>query len=594
MKKTAFQQLVECFRNSADTDEAAYERSLQLIAWAHLSARLAIPAEYSLTVAQSVDDNRLHDVLNRLANISDLHRDAFETLARARLEPSLRGAMALCAKFLIQGLLGDHSMVSDEMSGSGHRPSFGVAPRLADFFVALALQGNPKTAYVAWDQAGQLTERIISQDDVAVHCDIPVRAPMTSLLALISGKSLGIGYGDPIRSPVAVQDGRLTRFDVALASPPIGQRYDDDVVRQDLFGRFQSQASLGRNPSGTVLWIRHLLAVATDRVVVMVPNSMLFRTFAEGQLRRELIENGQVETVIALPSGLHRNTMLATSILVLRPRGGCEHVRFVNVAEPPEVSRSAKRSRVDLPTVAELLSLVNGQGRQAESIDVAIAEIRAAEYQLQPSRYLASESLANAEKALACMRRVALGEIVETIRPVVSRPGNGRSIDVREVSIADVGRGPFIGEPEKIVALDHDSRGRVAHQCLKPFDIVLTIKGTVGRVGLVPLSAGSDDRPWIVGQSSIALRITDRNQLDPRVLFTFLRSDIGQQLMMATVAGAAIQLIQVRELTVLAVPIPPKDQAQRIIDRFNKEASLQAEIDRLTKEQALLATAPWA
>jgi type I restriction enzyme M protein len=238
--------------------------------------------------------------------------------------------------------------------------------------------------------------------------------------------------------------------------------------------------------------------------------------------------------------------------------------------------------------------MIDGAERSGITKDVLLGEIRDAGYQLQPGRYVVSIDQLNAEKALAGMYRVALGDLVETIRPVVYKATEGPTIEVREVSIGDLKQGVFINNPDKLVEVDASLDDKIARQALKPFDIIVTIKGTVGRVGLVPDTAATSGSPWVLGQSSIALRIKDRSKLDPRVLFTFLRSDLGQELLKGIVSGAAIPLIQLRELLALAVPVPAQEVAEGFIDNFDRQARIQAEIDRLVQEQTQLSAALWA
>lgn len=593
MSKKALLQLMECFRGSPEPTWVACERSLQLIAWARLSATGSVPLAESLEAAASANDAALRDILRTLATHSDLHRDAFETLAATRIESSIRQAISLCVQFLKQGVLGSDLLVADDAVELAQGSDGYMAPGLAELLIGLGDAAKPETAYVAWYSAAQLIDRGLRAFP-RLHCDVPARSAFPSLLALIAGGELTLAYCDPIRSPAAVRGGRLQQFDVAIAVPPIGMRYETAVVRQDLFGRFPGWLSQGKSPSSSVLWIKHLLATATKRVVVGVPNSVLFGTFSESHLRRDLIEAGQVEAVIALPPGLIYRTNIPLSVLVLRPAGGCAKVRFVNAHESRFARKSDKGTRTDLADVPGLLALQGGDQSPGLSRDVPIHEIRDDRYQLQPGRYVTSVDQQRAEKALAGMHRVPLGEMVETVRPVTYKTYDGPVLNVREVSISDLKSGAFIGEPEKTVEVAAELEDKVERQSLKPLDIIVTIKGTVGRVGLVPSTAESGETPWVLGQSSIALRVTDKSPLDPRVLFTFLRSELGQEILKGIVSGAAIPLIQLRELLALAVPVPSPEEAQRFIDAFERQAAIQADLDRLTKEQAQLSAALWA
>src|SRR5204863_15227 len=86
-------------------------------------------------------------------------------------------------------------------------------------------------------------------------------------------------------------------FDVVLANPPIGTRTSRENWRYKHFA-FPTNESAG-------LFIQHALSQLKPqgRAIVAVPDGFLFRSGPERELRRYLIEQGQVEAVIGLPPG---------------------------------------------------------------------------------------------------------------------------------------------------------------------------------------------------------------------------------------------------------------------------------------------------
>ena len=139
-----------------------------------------------------------------------------------------------------------------------------------------------------------------------------------------------------------------------------------------------------------------------------------------------------------------------------------------------------------------------------------------------------------------------------------------------------------------------DPKARADAQVLCPNDIVLIVKGSVGKVGIV----SGDDEPeeacaWIAGQSAIVLRVREGSRIDPRALFMQLRSPLGQQLLKGIVSGATIPLIQLKELRKLPVILPDAVTQQRAIDALEAEAVLARQIHQLREEQAFQASSLW-
>jgi type I restriction enzyme M protein len=131
-------------------------------------------------------------------------------------------------------------------------------------------------------------------------------------------------------------------------------------------------------------------------------------------------------------------------------------------------------------------------------------------------------------------------------------------------------------------------------QYLMPYDIVLIVKGSVGKLGIVP---GDVPPPgpggWVAGVSAIVLR-ADRKDIEPRALALQLRSPLGQALLRSIVSGGTtIQMINLHELTRLAVWLPPLAEAREAAQALEEEARIQLEINMLSRRQGEVAAGLW-
>ena len=136
-------------------------------------------------------------------------------------------------------------------------------------------------------------------------------------------------------------------FDVVLANPPIGVKISRDPKRCQHF-------AIATNDSAG-LFIQHALSQLkpNGRAVIAVPEGFLFRGGAERELRRYLVERGQVEAVIGLPAGAFAPyTNVKGSLLVLNQQGGVSRVRMVDAAtqfEQPSSSQGTHHSQCHCP-----------------------------------------------------------------------------------------------------------------------------------------------------------------------------------------------------------------------------------------------------
>src|SRR5690606_20789758 len=126
-------------------------------------------------------------------------------------------------------------------------------PSLYDLMIALAGIEPTQTVYIPWESSGQLATRVArSGARVWVESQMPVLPAQA--LTLTDCPNWELRVAEPISAPVALEKGRLVRFDTAVCHPPMGLRYSHDIAESDLFDRF-----VEKTPVGNVLQIRHLL-----------------------------------------------------------------------------------------------------------------------------------------------------------------------------------------------------------------------------------------------------------------------------------------------------------------------------------------------
>jgi len=118
----------------------------------------------------------------------------------------------------------------------------------------------------------------------------------------------------------------LDGFDVALANPPFAGRLDKDRIVDDV--------KVGTSTATELLFLKYMLGQLKEggRCGVIVPEGVLFgSTGAHKELRRQLIDNNRVETVLSLPGGVFQPySGVKTSVLLFTKGGSTEHVLFLN------------------------------------------------------------------------------------------------------------------------------------------------------------------------------------------------------------------------------------------------------------------------
>lgn len=128
---------------------------------------------------------------------------------------------------------------------------------------------------------------------------------------------------------------------------------------------------------------------------------------------------------------------------------------------------------------------------------------------------------------------------------------------------------------------------------IKTDDILMTFKGVVGKAGIAGDIPPPGQSGWVAGQSLVLLRSRLPDQYPPKALLIFLRSAIGQGLLNQAAVGASIPSIQLSTLKNIEIPVPPLQTMHAMVQAFDNEARIQAEIESLSLQQAELTKAFW-
>ncbi|MED5433185.1 MAG: class I SAM-dependent DNA methyltransferase [Pseudomonadota bacterium] len=117
-------------------------------------------------------------------------------------------------------------------------------------------------------------------------------------------------------------------FDIILANPPFKGSLDETNTNPDVLGLVKTKKT-------ELLFVAHILRALKlgGRAAVIVPDGVLFGSSkAHQQLRKELIENNQLEGIVSLPSGVFKPYAgVSTAILLFTKGGATERVWFYNL-----------------------------------------------------------------------------------------------------------------------------------------------------------------------------------------------------------------------------------------------------------------------
>ena len=139
-------------------------------------------------------------------------------------------------------------------------------------------------------------------------------------MLLHSIRDADLRNNDTLTDPEHVRDGELMRFDRVITNPPFSQSYD--IASLTHTERFL-YGYAPESKKADLMFLQHMLAVlkADGIVATVMPHGVLFRGDTEGDIRRAIIEDDLLDTVIGLGPKLFYNTGISASVLILRAKG---------------------------------------------------------------------------------------------------------------------------------------------------------------------------------------------------------------------------------------------------------------------------------
>ncbi|PWB43123.1 MAG: hypothetical protein C3F19_03465 [Rhodocyclales bacterium] len=414
---------------------------------------------------------------------------------------------------------------------------------MCDAIISL-LQAPPgSVVWIPFDGTGQLTIRALRQG-LKVVLDGPSQNRWSvltiKLLAVIAGKVVELSTDAGIRSGDTQDVDRS--FDYLIACPPIGlklqpgagwRRWEgselgltgSEAIYKRMAGQNYVQLDRAEPWAMAALWPR-----VKFRAVFMTGLNLLFAKGQEQRLREFLVLGLQQPSVVAtLPPKLLHHAGIPIALTVFDRTRTARSVRLVDSSSMTIESKSTMRFSRQLDSTELVRTIQSQEDVVSVAKTVSLDEVAAQECNLMPVRYL---------KALAAgdLDRVALGDLVEVVirAPVVSK--DATAIEVQEVGIADLDRwrelhGPFVKSTTV--------QAKKLPECsLQPGDIIVSIKGTIGKIGLIGVGATQSDSV-VCGQSVVAIR-PKHSGIGTVALYLYLRSEDFRGQLDAFRVGAAV------------------------------------------------------
>ncbi len=203
----------------------------------------------------------------------------------------------------------------------------------------------------------------------------------------INYNKFNIARGDTLTDPKYWDD---EPFDAIVSNPPYSIKWEgksNPLLIND--ERFAPAGILAPESKADLAFTMHMLSWLSSKgtaAIVEFPG-VLYRGGAEGKIRKYLIDNNFVDTVIQLPSDLFFGTSIATCILVLKKNKTDNSVLFVDASK--EFVRNTNKNKLSNENIDNILSLLKNRFYvENKAILVPNEEIADNNYNISVNSYL--------------------------------------------------------------------------------------------------------------------------------------------------------------------------------------------------------------
>lgn len=220
-------------------------------------------------------------------------------------------------------------------------------------------------------------------------------ARMNMLLHGVRDTEFEIFHGDTLLNewPLLREENpaKKIEFDAVVANPPFSYRWEPTEELAEDF-RFKGYGLAPKSAADLAFLLHgfHFLHREGTMAIIM-PHGVLFRGNAEAKIRKKLLEDNHIDTIIGLPANLFYSTGIPVCILVLKKCKKYDDVLFINAAEHYQ---KGKRQNVLLPEHVDKI-VETYQHRREElhySRRVSLEKIQQNDFNLNITRYVSTAS----------------------------------------------------------------------------------------------------------------------------------------------------------------------------------------------------------
>ncbi|WP_404467325.1 type I restriction-modification system subunit M [Planococcus rifietoensis] len=211
-------------------------------------------------------------------------------------------------------------------------------------------------------------------------------AKMNLILHGVDKEDMRLSNGDTLNKDWPTDEPYT--FDSVLMNPPYSAKWsaDDTFLDDSRFNRFGKLAPKSKADFAFLLHgLYHLKDSGT--MAIVLPHGVLFRGGAEGVIRKKLLEDGNVDTIIGMPGNLFFGTSIPTTVIILKKNRETRDVLFIDGSN--DFIKGKNQNKLSTENIDKVVETYrNRENIKKYSYIASFEEIKENDFNLNIPRYV--------------------------------------------------------------------------------------------------------------------------------------------------------------------------------------------------------------
>ena len=295
----------------------------------------------------------------------------------------------------------------------------------------------------------------------------------------------------------------------------------------------------------------------TGKVISIMPGSSLWEKSAAGlQLKTWLVENGYIESIIALPEKLLFSTMISVNIVILS-KGN----KTVNMVDATELG--VKEKTKNIISTEKIEEIVATLGKNSEISKIVDKEkIQELKYDLYPLQYTSIlTKIKNGKKLGDVTLNIKRGAQMKATELDVLK--SKKPTKYRYITLSEINDGFVEIEGNYLKEIPEDKE----RYCLKNnFVIMSKTASPFFKSAIVEME--EDEK--ILTTGNIYMIEVDEKKINPYYLQAFFISDLAMDFVKSITTGQKLPILSLGDLKNVVVPLPKIEIQDKIAEKYKE------------------------